>query len=138
MELIAVILKSPTSTQRFESAKVLLNYGFAAYGLRTAQPPQPLTPIPVVLGEEACVTPRLEGDSAILAPKEKLSAMEVSVELEEELTAPVEPGQEVGRMTVTSGGETLAVIPLVARESCARLNYWQILGRCLRTAFLAG
>ena len=36
MELIAVILKSPTSTQRFESAKVLLNYGFAAYALADA------------------------------------------------------------------------------------------------------
>lgn len=50
----------------------------------------------------------------------------------------MEAGQEVGRMTVTSGGETLASIPLVAEQSCARLNYWQILGRCLRTAFMAG
>ena len=36
MELIAVVLKAPTSPQRFEGAKVLLNYGFAAYTLVTA------------------------------------------------------------------------------------------------------
>ena len=33
MELIAVIMKAPTSTQRFEDATNLLNYGFSAYAL---------------------------------------------------------------------------------------------------------
>ena len=70
MELIAVILKAPTSTQRFESAKVLLNYGFAAYGLGEAQLPQPLTPIPVTLGDAPSVTVRPEGERTILAAKE--------------------------------------------------------------------
>ena len=128
MELIAVILKSPTSTQRFEGAKTLLNYGFAAYALAQAQPPQPLQPIPVDMGEEACVMPRLEGSTSILAAKEKVKAMEVQVEA----------GQQVGRMVVASGGETLAEVPVVAERAVARLTYWQVLERCLRTAFLGG
>ena len=33
MELIAVIMKAPTSTQRFEDATNLLNYGFSTYTL---------------------------------------------------------------------------------------------------------
>ena len=110
MELIAVILKAPTSTQRFESAKVLLNYGFAAYGLGEAQLPQPLTPIPVTLGDAPSVTVRLEGERTILAAKEKLAAMEAAVELEERLDAPVEAGQQVGRMTVTSGGDRKSIV----------------------------
>ena len=138
MELIAVILKAPTSTQRFESAKVLLNYGFAAYGLTEARPPQPIQPVPVKLGEVSAVTPRLAGDSTILAAKEKLSSMEVQVDLEEALAAPVEEGQEIGRMTVTAGGQTLKVIPLVADRGVARLTYWQILQRCLKMAFMGG
>ena len=138
MELIAVILKAPTSTQRFESAKVLLNYGFAAYGLTEARPPQPIQPVPVKLGEVSAVTPRLAGDSTILAAKEKLSSMEVQVDLEEALAAPVEEGQEIGRMTVTAGGQTLKVIPLVADRGVARLTYWQILQRCLKMAFMSG
>jgi len=137
MELIAVILKAPTSTQRFESAKVLLNYGFAAYGLAQAQPPQPLAPIPVILGDQAAVTPRLAEDPTILAPKEKLAAMEVEVQMAESLSAPVDAGAEVGRMTVTSNGETLASIPLTADAAVARLSYWQIFQRCLQKAFLA-
>ena len=138
MELIAVILKAPTSTQRFESAKVLLNYGFAAYGLTEARPPQPIQPVPVKLGEVSAVTPRLAGDSTILAAKEKLSSMEVQVDLEEALAAPVEEGQEIGRMTVTAGGQTLKVIPLVADRRVARLTYWQIFQRCLKMAFMGG
>ena len=134
MELIAVIMKSPTSTQRFESAKVLLNYGFAAYALTDIQPPQPLAPIPVVLGDAATVTPRMEGESSLLAAKEKLGGLEV----EEELTAPVAQGQQVGTLTVTAGGETLKQIPLVADRAVERLTYWQILQRCLKMAFLAG
>ena len=138
MELIAVILKAPTSTQRFEGAKVLLNYGFAAYALATAEPPAPFQPIPVTLGEAASVMPRLAGDSTILGAKEKLAAMEVQVELEDELAAPVEEGQELGRMTVTSQGQTLAAIPLVASQAVPRLTYWQILQRCLKMAFMGG
>ena len=137
MELIAVVMKAPTSTQRFESAKTLLNYGFAAYALGQAQPPE-LQPIPVRLGELACVTPKLGGDTSILAAKEKINAMEVQITLAESLDAPVVAGQEVGRMDVVSGDETLASIPLVAEQDCPRLTYWQILMRCLRTACLAG
>lgn len=138
MELIAVVLKSPTSTQRFESAKTLLNYGFAAYALAQAQPPEPLSPIPVTLGDAPSITPKLEGSATILAAKEKVKAMEVQVEMEEQLAAPVEAGQQVGRMVVSSGGEILAEIPLVADRPVARLTYWQILERCLRAAFLGG
>lgn len=138
MELIAVVLKSPTSTQRFEGAKTLLNYGFAAYGLAEAAPQEPLRPIPVVLGEKAAVTPKICGETGILAPKEKLAAMTVRTELQPQLEAPVEKGQTVGTLTVLSGEETLAELPLVAGEDVPRLTYWKILLRCLQTAFLAG
>ncbi len=137
MELIAVILKAPTSVKRFEGAKALLNYGFASYALVTAQPPEDLGVIPVELGEAAFVTPVLSGGNTLLTEKAKASNVSVQVELEESLSAPVAAGQEVGRMTVTSGEEVLATIPLTADRAVARLTYWQILQRCLQAAFLA-
>lgn len=138
MELIAVVLKSPTGTQRFESAKTLLNYGFASYGLADIRPPQPLTPIPVALGDAPSVVPRLAGEPALLVKKEQLGTLEISVELAEGLSAPVAEGQTVGTLTVTAGGETLAALELTADRSVERLTYWQVLRRCLRVAFLAG
>lgn len=91
----------------------------------------------MILGDQAAVTPRLAEDPTILAPKEKLAAMEVEVQMAESLSAPVDAGAEVGRMTVTSNGETLASIPLTADAAVARLSYWQIFQRCLQKAFLA-
>ncbi|MDE7242865.1 MAG: D-alanyl-D-alanine carboxypeptidase [Oscillospiraceae bacterium] len=138
MELIAVILKAPTSVQRFESAKVLLNYGFAAYALVTADPPEPLHEIPVTLGEAASVKTRLEGENTFLTTKAKASGIEVQIEMEEELAAPVEEGQQVGRMTVSSNGEALAVLPIVTQQAVPRLTYWQLFQRCLQMAFCGG
>ncbi len=138
MELIAVILKAPTSAQRFAGAQALLNYGFASYGLAEIQTPGDLSPIPVRLGAEKAVSVRLEGETALLAEKEKLGTLETELTMETELSAPVAEGQEVGRLTVTSGGETLAEFPLVADRAVARLTYWQLLQRCMRMAFLGG
>ena len=138
MELIAVILKAPTSAQRFAGAQALLNYGFASYGLAEIQTPGDLAPIPVRLGAEKAVTARLEGETALLAEKEKLGTLETELAMETELSAPVAEGQEVGRLTVTSGGETLAEFPLVADRAVARLTYWQLLQRCMQMAFLGG
>ena len=138
MELIAVILKAPTSAQRFAGAQALLNYGFASYGLAEIQTPGDLSPIPVRLGAEKAVTARLEGETALLAEKEKLGTLETELTMETELSAPVGEGQEVGRLTVTSGGETLAEFPLVADRAVARLTYWQLLQRCMQMAFLGG
>ena len=138
MELIAVILKAPTSAQRFAGAQALLNYGFASYGLAEIQTPGDLSPIPVRLGAEKAVSARLEGETTLLAEKEKLGALETELTMETELSAPVAEGQEVGRLTVTSGGETLAEFSLVADRAVARLTYWQLLQRCMQMAFLGG
>ena len=42
MELIAVVMRSPTVGQRFEDAKALLDYGFANYSLVPVYPEAPL------------------------------------------------------------------------------------------------
>ena len=137
MELIAVVLKSPTSTQRFEGAKILLNYGFAAYGIRDIRPESPLAPIPVRMGMQQSVMPRINGSTNLLAEKAKLSDLTVTVETEELLSAPVEEGQQVGTLTVRSGEEVLLTLPITAGQTVERLTYGQILLRCLRAAFLS-
>ena len=52
--------------------------------------------------------------------------------------APVEMGTQLGTLTVTSGGETVAEIPLLAGEDIPRVTYGQMLLRLLKAAFLAG
>ena len=136
MELIAVVMGADTSDQRFEAAKALLNYGFSTYTLVHPQPPQVLPPVELILGQRSSFQPVLGADSALLLEKSLAGAVETAVTLPETMEAPVEEGQQVGTMTVTAGGETVAEIPILAGESVPRLTWGQIFLTCLRTAFL--
>lgn len=126
IELIAVVLHCASSTDRFESAKALLDYGFANYALVTPDLDVELTPIPVKLGVEETVTPVLADDTPVLIDKGKQASVTRTVELAEELEAPVEQGQQVGTLRIEADGELLKEIPLVAQTEVPRLTYWQV------------
>ena len=138
MELIAVVMKGATSAQRFEDAQGLLSYGFASYALRKIVPDQALPPIPVELGARATVQPVPGEGGTLLLEKAKAGDLRQSVTLEERVTAPVALGDRLGTLSVTSGEETVAQIPLLAGEEVPRVTYGQMLGRLLRVACLAG
>ena len=135
VEYIAVVLHADSSSDRFESAKTLLSFGFANYELASARPAQALPPVPVKLGKTDCVQPVCEGSEYILEEKGLLSALEFHVELAESVTAPIEKGQKLGTLAVSSGGETLAEFDIVSPEEIARLTFWdvylQLLGKMI-------
>ncbi|MCI8328143.1 MAG: D-alanyl-D-alanine carboxypeptidase [Oscillibacter sp.] len=138
MELIAVIMKGATSAQRFEDAQALLNHGFASYALRRIVPEGPLPPVPVELGAQATVQPVLGEGSALLLEKGKAGDLSQSVTLEERVSAPVALGDRLGTLHVSSGGEVVSEIPLLAGEEVPRVTYGQMLTRMLKLACLAG
>ena len=126
MELIAAVMKAPTSADRFETAKNLLNYGFANYTLLEIYPGEALPLIPVTMGAQDSVQPVFAAPNKVLLEKTALSSLEKSLELEETIAAPVSAGQQLGSLTVSAGGKVVAVLPLVAAEAVARLTYWDI------------
>lgn len=138
MELISVIMKAPTSAQRFDDAKALLSYGFSTYALENIVPQEALPPIPVELGTQATVQPVLGEGTALLLEKAKAGQLSQSVELAETVAAPVARGDTLGTLTVTAGEETVAQIPIVAGEDVARVTFFQMFTRLLRLAFLGG
>ena len=138
MELIAVILKSPTKDTRTAAAQTLLNYGFANYTLMDVYPAQALPPVDVLLGETETVQPVLAQPSRILVNRSLVNQVTTQLELCENVEAPVEAGQTLGKMTVTAGEETLASIPIVADQAVARLSTPGIFLRLIRTLLMAG
>ena len=137
MELIAVIMKAPTSTQRFNDATALLNYGFSTYTLETVVPETALPPVPVSLGTQATVQPVLGEDTHLLLEKAKAGDLQQTVSLAEAVEAPVALGSQLGTLTVTSGEEVVAELPILAGEEIPRITFVQMLVRMLQTAFLA-
>ena len=138
MELIAVVLHCESSTDRFRSAKALLDYGFANYALADTQPEEPLQPVRVILGEESTLTPVLQQTAPILIEKGELAGITKTVTLCQEVEAPVEAGQQLGTLTLSTSTRTLAEIPIIAPQAVEKLTLWELAARLLKRACMGG
>ncbi len=137
MELIAVVMKSPTSADRFEDAKTLLDYGFAAFTLADVYPDAPLAPIPVLLGEQKQIQPQLERTCRLLVRKGQESQITTELSLAQDLAAPVEQGQTVGELRVFVEGQLRDTVPILSAQSAGRLSAPKIFSRLLEKMLMA-
>lgn len=127
--LVAVILGAPSSKDRFDAARTLLDYGFANYQSLTAELPAdaPKT-LPVARGAEETVELSYTAPGSFLAAKGDDAQLEVRLALPESVEAPVAAGQQLGTVTVLRGGQTLAEYPVAAANDVAALSF----GLCFR------
>ena len=137
MELIAVVMKSPTTAQRFSDAQSLLDYGFAHWALLEIYPDAPLPPIPVLLGKTTHSQPLCDRPCRLLVEKQARSEVSTRLELCENVQAPVEQGQILGRLQVYVGDELRATLPLTAAEAIPRLTPGDIMLRLLEQLLMA-
>lgn len=136
MELVAVVMGAQTSQERFSGCKALLDYGFANYALVTPELPENAR-IPVKLGNTQTVAAIPSGLDSLLVDKAQKGSVTTAVELLPQVSAPVSKGQRLGTLTVKSGQQVLAQIPLVAAEAVPRLSYWEIFLQILRHVTMA-
>ena len=138
VEYIAVVLHCANSNERFQSAKELLNYGFANYTLVRADPNTALPEVAVILGSRETVTPKLSGDGQALVEKSRASAVTTQITVDETVRAPVEAGQRLGTLTLQTDGTVLSEVPLVAPEAIPRRTWWDVTKSLLRIIFFCG
>ncbi len=136
MELIAVVMHAPTSNDRFESCKALLNYGFASYAITPVYPDQAIPPVEVLLGVQDTVQPVPARECSILLEKSKTGAVTTQMELADQVEAPVEAGQKLGRLKVLVDGEQVDAIDLVAPQEVPRMSLLGIFRGMLDALFL--
>ena len=130
MELIAVVMGAENSKDRFGACKQMLDYGFANYAL--VIPETQSGTVPVELGLSATVEAVPAEDVKLLVDKQQKNDVTVQIQLEPQVSAPVSQGPRLGTMTVRSGEQILAQIPMVAAQGVPRLTWWQIFGRVMR------
>lgn len=126
VEYIAVVLHAPSSQERFEDAKTLLNYAFANYSLAQPDGMAALPPVKVELGEYSSVQPTLPEDCGFLTEKSTKNSLSYELELPERVKAPVVQGQILGYMKLISNGETVRKLELCADSAVERLSTIQI------------
>ena len=137
--LVAVILGAPSSKDRFDAARTLLDYGFANYQSLTAELPAdaPKT-LPVARGAEETVELSYTAPGSFLAAKGDDAQLEVRLALPESVEAPVAAGQQLGTVTVLRGGQTLAEYPVAAANDVAALSFGLCFRRLVEALLLHG
>ena len=137
VELIAVVMNCETSTDRFESAKTLMEYGFANYALVEPEEDTEIPAVRVELGAEETIVPVPKSGEPIVLEKTAAARITRQVETAESVTAPVEQGQILGTLRLLDGETVVTEIPLVADRAVPRLTWGQVLTGLLRRLWMA-
>ena len=137
LELIAVVMGSETSKDRFAACKSLLDYGFANFSLYTPALQEGAS-VPVKLGISESVGAVPGGAVSLLVDKAQRGSITTEIELEESVTAPVSRGQRLGTLTVKAGDQVISQVPLVAETEVIRLCTLDLIGQILRRMAMAG
>ena len=130
MELIAVAVGAEARQRRDDACRGRLDFGFANYGHYTPAA-EGETLVPVKLGTADRVRAVLQDAGPLLVKKADQGTITARTELVAEAEAPVAEGAPLGELRVESGGETLAVIPLVAECAVEKLTWMDLFARLL-------
>ncbi len=136
MELIAAVMHCGSSTDRFESAKALLEYGFAGFTLVDPAGEEEIPRVAVELGEEETVQPVLRDAQPLLLNRETAAQLRREIQVQPTVSAPVEPGQTLGTIRIYNGDSLLTEVPLTAESGVARLSWLRVTERLLRILWM--
>lgn len=101
MQLVAVVLGSPTSAERFSAAKALLDYGFANYSVYRPKADSVYN-LKVWGGKDSVARGEASVKPLVLKKGEQNKIEEIT-ELPDSLTAPLEKGETIGKVKYMIG-----------------------------------
>lgn len=128
LHLISVVLGAASTTDRFDDAATLLNFGFASYcSVKPEDPSDKLTAVKVTKGMEDSVNITTEINGKFLMKKGEESNIDMEIKLKEEVEAPVEKGQELGRVIYKSGDKVLGEYPITAGSEVKQINFSDVI-----------
>lgn len=134
MHLICVVMGADTRDIRNAIATKLLDYGFANYSLYHAEA-KSLDEIKVLGGVENTCGISYEAFDCVM-PKGGEKKVELALELEENLAAPVKVGEQVGKVIYRSNGEVLGEVPILTTETIDKISFWGLVERILAGIFM--
>ena len=130
LSLIAVILGAPSSADRFDAATTLLDYGFGAYEAAPL-PKLEAQPLQITVRGSAAGSVPLDYSAlpeTVLVEKGSGASLYTELTLPEELEAPVEQGQTLGKAAVYQGEALLEEYEVRAAADAPRMTVRDAIG----------
>ena len=133
MQLIAVVLGSPTSNDRFQDARTLLDYGFSSYAVdKLSKSGEKIADVKVKKGSHELVSVSAAEDYSMLLAKADKGKSEKNVLLPEEIKAPVKKGDKVGKIEFMLNGEKVGEVDVVADNDVEKKSFGQFLSEIFK------
>lgn len=131
MRVIAVIMGAPTPKSRNKQITEMLDYAFSQYMThRVYEKDTPVGEVKVSKGAKDKVAALTSESVSILTKKgEKIEDTKKTIELAQDLKAPIQKGDVVGTLTIEKDGKVLVKTKLVAAEDVDSASWWQIFKR---------
>ena len=128
MQLVAVVLGSPTSAKRFSSARALLDYGFAGYKINyMAKQGETAEDVKIEKGVKEYVGTVYANDCSRLMKKSEAVEFEKEFIAEENLKAPIKKGQKTGTMIFRKNCEETGRVDVIANEDVEKKSIIDII-----------
>ena len=132
IDLISVIMAGPDSKTRFRDAAALLTYGFGICTVYQDEEPPKLPEVAIENGVKDTVSCHYGDTFSYLSTKnENFAEIEKKMIWQEKLDAPVEIGQQVGRLSYVLNGEEIGNVPILASENIERASYLDYLKKAV-------
>lgn len=117
MRLISVVMGTQSTKARKNDTAALFNYGFHFFETKTLYEPNTELAKPRVWkGQQDYVPVGLLEKAVLTLPRGRHDNLVTTVEINEDIEAPLARGDAVGTVTVSLDGETKLQLPAVALE----------------------
>ena len=136
IRLLAVVLGSPSSKERFASATAMLDYGFATFEAGAfPQIAGRADTLRVTGGVEQQVALDYTVPEKMLLKKGEGQTLTAAVVLPEKLDAPVAAGTQVASVTLKAGEEILGEYPVTTRSEVPQMDWGTALSLLTKALF---
>ncbi len=118
MRLVSVVLGTDSDKARTQSSQALLNYGFRVYETHQLYATdEVLQSARIWYGEQEQVSMGVGKDIYITIPRGRYRQLDISMEIDREISAPVTQGQQLGQVSITLDDELVLSENIVAMQS---------------------
>jgi D-alanyl-D-alanine carboxypeptidase (penicillin-binding protein 5/6) len=126
MRLISVIMNADSKQARADQTRVLFNWGYSNFEQATpAQAGATLTNAKLTYGVAPTVAAGVAQAWTLLVPKGQAAAVQTSIALNPELTAPIAKGAVIGKIVATVNGKQVGEAPIVALADVERAGFFE-------------
>lgn len=136
MDLIAVVMGCETSKERFEDAKILLDYGFNNFNFFKPEiDEKEIKSVKVYKGEQDFVKPLYNEFQGVIVPKGREKDVKVNLNMILDVEAPVESAQILGDITISLDDQILEKINITAENKVDKINFSKVFKKLIYKFF---